>query len=476
MRILKERPRQFTAAVITATIVFAVVGFFLGRSNADLNAGDSTEARQASTANDEDNPPVSADSQTNARTVAAAPADGAAPTVAAVNTDWPSWRGPNRDGISKETGLLREWPSDGPPLVWTAHGLGGGMASVAVVEDVIYTMGSQRGTTIAAVGRKSGDLLWTAKVGGGGNPNATPTVDTNTKLVYGISKGGDLLCAKATDGDTVWSKNFSRDFGGKMMSGWGYSESPLIDGDRLICTPGAQDAAIAALDKRTGRVIWKSAVSGIGGAGYSSIVISQGAGVKQYIQLMGRAIIGVDAQDGTLLWRYERVANGTANIPTPIVQGDYVFCSSGYGTGSALLKLVRDGSGVRAEQVYFLAANKMQNHHGGMIRIGEYIYCGHGQNNGFPLCIEMKTGKRAWRIGRGAGSGSAAIAFADGHLYFRYQNGTMALIEANPREYKLKSTFKIATRNGESWPHPVISNGHLYLRDQDVLHCYNIKE
>lgn len=475
---VKERPLQSAVAVIAVISVVAVVVVFRGQINADTNVGDSA-AQQVSTASDEDIVTSarrqSAGSGRNRESVAVAPTD-ATRRAAAVNTDWPSWRGPNRDGISHEKGLLKEWPTDGPPLVWTARGLGGGMASVAVVGDVIYTMGGQRGTTIAAVGRKDGNLLWTANVGGGGSPNATPTVDTDTKLVYGISKGGDLLCANAANGREVWSKNFSGDFGGRMMSGWGYSESPLIDGDRLICTPGAQDAAIAALDKRTGRVIWKASVPGIGGSGYSSIVISQGAGVKQYVQLMGRAIIGVDAKDGTLLWQYNRVANGTANIPTPIVRGDYVFCSSGYNTGSALLKLERDGGGVRAEQVYFLAANKMQNHHGGMIRVGEYIYSGHGHNQGFPLCIELKTGESTWRRQRGAGSGSAAIAFADGHLYFRYENGTMALIEANPREYKLKSTFEIATRNGKSWPHPVISKGHLFLRDQDVLHCYNVKE
>lgn len=213
------------------------------------------------------------------------------------------------------------------------------------------------------------------------------------------------------------------------------------------------------------------------GAAYSSIVISQGGGVKQYVQLVGRGVIGVAAKDGSFLWGYNRVANGTANIPTPIVKGDFVFCSTGYQTGSALLKLSSAGGDkVQAEEVYFLDPKTMQNHHGGMLLVGDHVYCGHGHNEGFPLCVQLATGKEAWRPGRGAGSGSAAVAYADGHLYFRYQNGTMALLEANPQEYRLKGKFELASKRGESWPHPVIAHGKLYARDQDALLCYDIRE
>jgi outer membrane protein assembly factor BamB len=264
-----------------------------------------------------------------------------------------------------------------------------------------------------------------------------------------------------------------------MMSHWGYSESPLVDGDRLICTPGAPDAAMAALDKKTGRVLWKAGLpepgqQGRDGAGYSSIVVSEACGVRQYVQLTGRGLISVSAKDGTFLWSYHRIANRTANISTPLIDGDYVFCSTGYGTGAALLHLVPDGAGVKAEEVYFLNAKQMQNHHGGMVRVGEHIYCGHGHNQGFPLCIEMKTGKVAWRGGRGPGRGSAAVLHAEGRLYFRYQDGVMALIETTPDEYRLKGSFTIASNNGKHWPHPVIAGKRLYLRDQDTLLCYNI--
>lgn len=398
----------------------------------------------------------------------------------ASKNDWPQWRGPNRDGISQETGLLKEWPQEGPPLAWEAKGLGGGFSSVAIADGKIFTMGTRDGAEhLIALNQQDGSLLWSTPVGGGDHSNCTPTVDGD--LVYVVSLQGDLVCAETKTGDIAWKKNFGQDFGGKMMSGWGFSESPLVDGDRLICTPGARDAMLAALDKRTGDVIWKSAMPadvgdrGGDGAAYSSIVVSQGAGVRQYVQLVGKGLVSVAAKDGRVLWTYNRVANGTANIPTPIIKGDYVFCSSGYNTGSALLKLVKNGAGVKAEEQYFLNPDEMQNHHGGMILVGDHVYCGHGHNNGFPLCIELSTGKEAWRPGRGPGAESAAIAYADGHLYFRYQNGVMALIQATPDKYVLKGSFEIASQSGPSWPHPVIAGGKLYLRSQDTLLCYDVK-
>jgi outer membrane protein assembly factor BamB len=385
--------------------------------------------------------------------------------------DWPQWRGPNRDGISPETDLLDKWPKEGPPLVWKATGLGGGFSSVAVVEGKIYTLGSRdRKEHLTALDAGDGKILWSTAIGDGDHSNGTPTVDGDR--VYAVGLQGDLVCAKIADGSIVWQKNF----------GWGFSESPLIDGDRVVCTPGGKDAMIVALDKQTGSTIWQAAMPGnVGpqgqdGAGYSSIVVSNGAGVKQYVQLVGRGVIGVRADDGEMLWDYNRIANGTANIPTPIVRDDYVFCSSGYGAGAALLKLVKDGKGVKADEQYFLEAKVMQNHHGGMILLGDYIYCGHGHNQGFPLCINMRTGKVAWHPGRGPGQESAAIAYADGNLYFRYQNGVMALIEASPEKYELKSTFKLPGTGQPSWPHPAIAEGRLYLRDQDTLLAYDIQK
>ncbi len=398
----------------------------------------------------------------------------------ATTAEWFQWRGPNRDGKSPDTGLLTSWEESPPPLVWSVRGTGRGRSSVAVAGGKIFTMGIKDGATqLIALAESDGSLVWETPAGGGSDVNCTPTVDGDR--VYALSFDGDLLCADAATGSEVWRKNFGRDFGGRMMSGWGYAESPLIDGDRLICTPGGNQAMMVALDKRTGEPIWRTEVPDLGprgkdGAGYSSAVVSNGAGVRQYVQLVGRGLIGVSADDGRLLWVYNRIANDTANIPTPIVTGDYVFASTGYQTGAALLRLRRGGRGVTADEVYFLDHTKLQNHHGGMIQIGEYLYCGHGHNEGFPLCIHLPTGRDVWRPGRGPGSNSAAVSYADGHLYFRYQDATMALIEATPDAYRLKGTFKIASRNAESWPHPVISGGKLFLRDQDELHCYDLRK
>lgn len=396
---------------------------------------------------------------------------------------WPQWRGPDRDGISPETGLLDQWPSGGPPLAWQAEGLGEGYSSVALAGGRIYTMGSRGGKIwLFALEESTGEKVWeTAIAENQQAPNCTPTLDEDA--VYAVTFAGDLVCCDLESGAIRWRTSFPADFGGQMMSGWGYSESPLIDGDRLICTPGAPDAMLAALDKKTGEVIWRTAMpansgnQGQDGAAYSSVVISQGGGLKQYVQLVGRGAIGVDARNGRFLWGYNRIANGTANCPTPVVHRNFVFVSSGYGDGgSALLELRRSGrSGITAREVYYNRANEVQNHHGGMIRIGDYLYMGHGHNNGFPLCLHLPSGREMWRPGRGPGSGSAAISAADGHLYFRYQDGTMALIEANPREYRLKGEFRLASRLGESWPHPALANGRMYLRDQNVLMCYDLR-
>jgi outer membrane protein assembly factor BamB len=400
--------------------------------------------------------------------------------------EWPQWRGPNRDAKSTETGLLKQWPKDGPALLWTSKGLGRGMSSIAIAGGKIFTMGDRgkdpndkaKDQYLIALNLADGKELWVAKIGAGWGdrgPRCTPTVDGN--LVYAISPHGDLVCCQTADGKEVWRKNLKTDFKGNMMSGWGYSESPLIDGDLLVCTPGGKEATLAALNKKTGETVWKSQVPEGDGAGYASIVIAEVGGVKQYITTLGRGIVGVAAKDGKFLWRYNKIANGTANIPTAIVKGDQVFCSTGYGTGAALLKIVpQTNGGFKADEVYFLKGNEFQNHHGGMILIGDYVYAGNQHNQGFPICVEFATGKITWKKDRGPGSGSAAVVYADGNLYFRYESGLMALIEATPQGYSEKGTFKIPDVSGPSWPHPVVAGGKLYLREGNALLCYNLKQ
>jgi outer membrane protein assembly factor BamB len=289
------------------------------------------------------------------------------------------------------------------------------------------------------------------------------------------------VCLEAATGRVRWRRSLPRDFGGRMMSGWMYSESPLVDGDRVMITPGGGQAGIVALDRLTGKEIWRAAIPRLGsagsdGAGYSSIVISNGGGVKQYVQLMGRGVIGVRASDGEFLWGYNRVANDIANITTPIVRGHQVFASSSYGTGSVLLTLTAaPGNRVEAKENYFLDGGTLQNHHGGFVLLNGFLYGGHGQSNGLPVCLELDTGRMMWTRTRGAGTGSAAVTAADGHLYFRYQNGTMALIAANPKQYTLRSSFDIPNVRNPSWAHPVVTGGRLYLREQDDLHIYNVR-
>ncbi len=393
--------------------------------------------------------------------------------------DWPRWRGAKGDASSTETGLLKSWPKDGPPLAWQCKGLGSGFSSLAIVGDRIFTMGQKDGKgVLLCLSRTDGSSLWETAFGNG-DPNCTPTTDGD--FVYGLARNGELACLKIEDGTIVWQKSFANDFGGKEPT-WGYSESPLIDGDALICSPGSDGAFVVALNKRNGDIIWKTPLDpkvnlkGHGGAGYSSPIITEGGGVKQYVTLTGKGVVGVHAKTGELLWVYDRVSNGTANIPTPIAKGDYILCSSGYGDGgTALIQLNKQGKKVAWKEIYYHPAKDLQNHHGGMIMVDNVVYMGEGHNNGFPVCMDFKTGRPLWKPGRGPGRESAAVAYADGHLYFRYQDATMALIEANPKAYKLKGSFKIGVHNRESWSHPVIVGGMLYLRDQDDLLVYDIR-
>ncbi len=405
---------------------------------------------------------------------------------ARATADWPSWRGPKRDALSPDTGLLKSWKAGGPPLAFKATGLGTGYSSVSVAGDRIYTLGDKGGTQhLFALDAKDGKTLWTAKIGAPwvdqfAGPRGTPTVDGGS--VYAVGTEGDLVCVDAATGKQRWRKSLATDFGGQVMSSWKYSESPLIDGDRVIVTPGGSKALLVALDKNTGQDVWRTyperdlGPKGKDGAGYSSVVISNAAGVKQYVQLTGRGLVGVRASDGRLLWNYNKVANDVANISTPVVKGDYVFASTGYQTGSVLLKLEAAAGGVDANEVYFLDSKVFQNHHGGFVLVGDHIYGGHGHNKGFPICIEMATGKVVWGgETRNAGTGSAAVVYADGNLYFRYQNGVMVLIEATPTGYSEKGSFTIPDVAGPSWPHPVVVGGRLYLREQDNLFVYDVK-
>lgn len=425
--------------------------------------------------------------------------------------DWPQWRGPKRDGICTETGLLKEWPKSGPPLVWdskkvnNAPTVGNGLSSLAIAGGKIYTIGDLVKTEQVEFKNKEGKIakknvnkgggvfcvcldalkgaeIWKTQIGPpsnggpGGGTRSTPTLDGDR--IYAITTQGKLVCLKTADGAIIWEKNLAKEFGGSVPGFGGYAESPTIDGDKLICAPGGKKACMVALNKLTGDVYWTCEAPSNDGTGFASIVKADVGGVKQYITLAhsNLGLIGVDAETGKFLWNYKRVANGTANIPTPIVQGDQVFASTGYGTGAALLKLAPNGKNdIKAQEVYFLKGKDLQNHHGGMVMLGDYIYGGHGHNNGLPFCLEWKTGKFAWGPERGPGNGSAAVLYADGRLYFRYESGEMALMDASPKGYNLISSFRPPIA-GNGWPHPVIYHGRLYLRGNEQILCYDIRQ
>jgi outer membrane protein assembly factor BamB len=433
------------------------------------------------------------------------------PTPAVKNADWPQWRGPTRDGISRETGLLKEWPKGGPALLWDAkkvnkeRTVGQGLSSLVIASGKIYTIGDilkveqvEFKDKKGKVGKKNvtkggnvfffcydaetGKELWRTVIGPpsmggpGGGPRCTPTADGDR--VYVITTQGKLVCLKTGDGAILWQKDLVKEFGGRTPGFGGYCESPTIDGDKLICAPGGKKACMVALNKLSGDVYWMCEAPKNDGTGFASIVKTEVGGIKQYITLAHNqlGLIGVEAETGKFLWSYTRVANGTANIPTPIVKGDLVFASTGYGAGAALVKLVPDGQGgIKVEEQYFLKGGQLQNHHGGVVLLGDYIYGGHGHNNGLPFCLEWKTGKFAWGPERGPGNGSAAVLFADGNLYFRYESGDVALIEATPTAYKLKGSFRPQI-SGNGWPHPVIYHGRLYLRGNDQILCYDLRK
>ncbi len=394
----------------------------------------------------------------------------------AAGGDWPQWRGPLRDDISTETGLLQQWPAGGPALAWKATGLGEGYSGVAVAKGRIYTMGDQGDASfLLALEAANGKVVWSAKIGkSGGNypgPRCTPTVDGDQVVVLG--QFGDLVCVSAADGKERWRHNLQSEFGGKMMSGWGYAESPLVAEGNVICTPGGAQGTLLALDKQTGAAAWRSK-EWTDNAAYSSIILATIHGVRQCVQLTDASVGGVSAQDGRLLWRAPRPGR-TAVIPTPIVADDSVYVTSAYNAGCNLFKVEQDaaGGGFAARPVY--SNKEMQNQHGGVVKVGDYLY-GYCDGKGWT-CQNFKTGEAVWQEKEKLSKGS--LSCAGGRLYLRAESGsgTVVLIEPTPKGWTEKGRFDQPDRsNKNSWPHPVVAGGCLYLRDSDMLLCYDVKQ
>ncbi|MGE3313876.1 MAG: PQQ-binding-like beta-propeller repeat protein [Planctomycetaceae bacterium] len=401
--------------------------------------------------------------------------------------DWPTFRGIGRTAVSPETGLLQEWPEEGPPLVWEVSGAGRGYSSLAIAGNQIFALGDGLSTKseddkseYLVCFDRNGKSLWQAKTGEAWtkgktdwqSSRSTPTVDGDR--VYVLTPYGKLCCFETADGKEVWTKDLMGDeFGGKKADSWGYSESVLVDGDQLVCTPGGEKTTMAAFNKRTGELIWTTVREKDRGAGHSSIMISEVGGTRVYVQTTGSGALGVRANDGKLLWSYP-IDQTTAVIPTPIVRDDLVFFSAGYKRGGALLRQVPEGDGVSIQEVYPLKI-ELANKHGGIVLVGDYLY-GDSDDAGIPFCADLMTGEIRWKKrSSGGGKNSAAFAAADGRLYIHFQNGTMVLAVADAEEYKEVGSFKVPG-SGErpSWSHPVILDGRLYLRENDKILCYDV--
>ena len=390
--------------------------------------------------------------------------------------DWPQWLGPNRDGISNEKGLLKQWPAAGPALAWKATGMGSGFSGVVIVGDTIFTQGDKGPKNhVIALHRESGKILWETPLGKSGapgwggfaGPRCLPTIEGG--LLFALAQYGEFACLDAKSGQIKWQKDLVKDFGGQLQE-WGYSSMALVDGENVILVPGGKQGNVVALKKATGDLVWQTKDL-TDAVHYSSPIVAVVGGVRQYIQLTDSNVAGIAADDGRILWKVRR-KGATAVIPTPLFHDDHVYVTSGYGAGCNLFKIGAADGKFSAVQVY---ANKvMVNHHGGVIRVGDHVY-GYSDGKGWT-CQEFKSGKAVWQNKEKLGKGS--IAYADGRLYLRGEDGkgTVALIDASAEGYTERGRFNPPDRSDKnSWPHPVISGGRLYLRDQDVLLCYDVK-
>jgi len=387
--------------------------------------------------------------------------------------DWPTFRGADRTDVSAETGLLKTWPADGPKRVWLNEDAGLGYAGFAIVGGTLYTMGARDAVEyVIAIDAATGKEKWSAESGAlltngwGDGPRATPTVADGK--VYALSGKGVLVCLEAVDGKELWRTSMT-DLGGKVP-GWGYCESPLIVGDLVVVTPGGSQGTLAAFDKSTGMKVWQSE-GWMDGAQYASAIAVDHNGAKQIIQLTMQSIAGVNAANGAVLWRTD-FPGKTAVIPTPIFSEGQVFVTAGYGVGC---KSVKIGPGNAVEELY--ANNDMENHHGGVILLQGHLY-GHSNKSGWT-CMDFKSGAVKWQEKEALGKG--AIHFADGMFYcLEEKTGTVALIEASPEGWKEKARFTLSPQTtqrnpkGMIWTHPVISGGKLFLRDQELLFCFDV--
>jgi outer membrane protein assembly factor BamB len=412
--------------------------------------------------------------------------------------DWPQWRGPNRDSHSKETGLLKKWPKEGPELVWTFDKAGAGYAGPAVVGGKLYSMGAREDAEYVFALDGKGQEMWSVKIGpvfdfDGNNwsrgPNATPTVDGN--LIFALGSQGELVCVD-TSGKEQWRKNMPKDLGGRVSNvgggpenmAWGFDWSPLVDGDQLICVPGGPQGLLAALNKKTGEVIWRSK-DVKDPCTYSSPILATIGGVKQIIQQTTAGLVGVSAKSGEMLWYYKRRRPWSDVVcPTPVYRDNLIYATATTNGGCSLIRVQSKDGRFGAEEVY--SERLISNFHGGVVLVGKYIYGYHG-NREWACQDFAEGGDNKWEpVGNslGAGGSGGSLIYADGRLYVLAAKegvGVAGMLEPNPEKYAEISRFTLPRKSairkasGGVWTHPVISNGHLYLRDQELIFCYKVK-
>lgn len=386
--------------------------------------------------------------------------------------DWPQFRGPHRDGRSLETGLLRSWPPEGPPLLWTAEGLGQGFTHVAVANGLVYLTGSVRGEGILHAYTVDGDLAWQANYGSewtGGHPGARSVPTVHEGLVYVTSGVGNLACFDAATGAPVWSLELFQEFAAPQVQ-WGYAESLLIDGDHLIATPCGTRATMVALNRKTGELVWASPALGQGSSFCSPLLVERGD-QRLIITMTDSAVLAFSAQDGSLLWEYP-YRNQRGNHPiTPIYHEGLLYVTSGYGKGAVGLALAEDGRSVTPlwEQV------RQDPAHGQAVLVDGYVYAAsHQSANGRWSCVELETGRLAWEdvaVGRGG-----SVIYADGLLYCYAEDGTVGLVVPSPERCEVVSSFQLPHGDGSHWAHPVVAGGKLYLRRGNVLMCFDVTD
>lgn len=418
-------------------------------------------------------------------------------TIPLFAADWPQYRGPARNDVSPETGLLQAWPKEGPPLLWTYTEAGIGCSGSAIVGERLFTIGG-RGDDEFLIALNLKDVkdqtvtqAWATRVGPtfdfkgnawNAGPNSTPTVDAN--LVYALGGHGTLICVEVATGKEVWRKDLPTDLeaevnpigGGPKKLGWGFTWSPLVDGEQLICVPGGPKGTVAALDKKTGNVLWRS-TEVTDQAAYTSPMVAEIDGVRQYVVLTNRTLFGVAAKDGRVLWTHRPMRPyGTEVVNSPLVTGSLVYVTVGASHGCELIRVTKDGDNFKAESVY---SNKnLSNHHGDVVLVGEHLF-GFGENRGW-LCQNLQSGEVVWAERQKLRAGS--VTYADGRLYcYDESDGTVALIEASIAGWKESGRFRIPQQTkqrkprGGLWTPPIISGGRLFLRDQELLFCFDVR-